>query len=96
MPIRFPFYPQLEAMDCGSACLRMIAKFHGKSYSLDFLREISHTGKEGVSLLDLSDAAELIGFKTLAVESNLSQLWEVIPKPCIINWGNNHFVVETF
>jgi len=93
MPRRFPFFPQLEAMDCGSACLRMIAKFHGRNYSLDFLREISHTGKEGVSLLDLSDAAELLGFKTLAVESNLSQLWEVIPKPCIINWGNNHFVV---
>jgi ATP-binding cassette subfamily B protein len=93
MPIRFPFYPQLEAMDCGSACLRMIARFHGRYYSLDFLREISHTGKDGVSLLELSDAAEFIGFKTLAVESNLTQLGEVIPKPCIINWGNNHFVV---
>ncbi len=93
MPRRFPFYPQLEAMDCGSACLRMIARFHGRNYSSDFLREICNTGKEGVSLLDLSDAAEIIGFKTLAVEADLAQLLEVIPKPCIINWGKNHFVV---
>lgn len=93
MPKRFPFYPQLEAMDCGSTCLRMVAKFYGRFYSLEYLREISNTGKDGVSLLDLSEAAELIGLKTLAVEADIFQLQDVIPKPCIINWGNNHFVV---
>lgn len=93
MPKRFPFYPQLEAMDCGSTCLRMIARFYGRSYSLEYLREISNTGKEGSSLLDLSEAAETIGLKTLAVEADFLQLQDVIPKPCIINWGNNHFVV---
>lgn len=93
MPKRFPFYPQLEAMDCGSTCLRMVAKFYGRFYSLEYLREISNTGKDGVSLLDLSEAAELIGLKTLAVEADIVQLLDVIPKPCIINWGNNHFVV---
>lgn len=93
MPRRFPFYPQLEAMDCGSTCLRMIAKFYGRYYSLEYLREISNTGKEGVSLLELSEAAELIGLKTLAVEADIIQLQDVIPKPCIITWGNNHFVV---
>jgi ATP-binding cassette subfamily B protein len=93
MPGRFPFYPQLEAMDCGAACLRMVAKFHGRNYSLEYLREICNTRKEGASLLDLSDAAELIGLKTLAVEADINQLLEVVPKPCIINWGYNHFVV---
>lgn len=56
-------------------------------------KEISNTGKDGVSLLDLSEAAEIIGLKTLAVEADIVQLQDVIPKPCIINWGNNHFVV---
>ena len=93
MSKRFPFYPQLEAMDCGSTCLRMIARFYGRNYSLEYLREIINTGKDGVSLLDLSEAAELIGLKTLAVEADIVQLQDVIPKPCIINWGNNHFVV---
>ena len=30
----FPHYLQLDAMDCGPSCLRMIAKYYGKSYSL--------------------------------------------------------------
>ena len=93
MPKWFPFYPQLEAMDCGSTCLRMVARFYGRFFSLEYLREISNTGKDGVSLLDLSEAAEIIGLKTLAVEADIIQLQDVIPKPCIINWGNNHFVI---
>jgi ABC-type bacteriocin/lantibiotic exporter with double-glycine peptidase domain len=44
----FPFFPQLDAMDCGATCLRMIAKFYGKSYSNQFLREKSFITREGV------------------------------------------------
>ena len=29
----FPHYRQLDAMDCGATCLRMIAKYYGKSYT---------------------------------------------------------------
>ena len=61
--ITFPFYKQLDAMDCGSSCLRMISKFYGKCYSLQYLRERSFITREGVSLLGISDAAESIGLK---------------------------------
>ncbi|MCE5345659.1 MAG: hypothetical protein LLG13_05115 [Bacteroidales bacterium] len=27
----FPFYKQLDSMDCGPSCLRMVAKFYGKA-----------------------------------------------------------------
>ena len=27
----FPHYRQLDAMDCGPTCLRMIAKYYGRS-----------------------------------------------------------------
>ena len=60
----FPHYKQLDKMDCGPACLRMIAKFYGKNYSLQTLREHSYISREGVSLMGLSDAAESIGFRT--------------------------------
>lgn len=30
--MKFPFYKQLDAMDCGPTCLRMIAKFYGKKF----------------------------------------------------------------
>ena len=57
----FPHYIQLDAMDCGPTCLRMIAKFYGKSYSLQTLRSRSFITREGVSMLGISDAAESIG-----------------------------------
>ncbi len=64
MAATFPHYPQHDAMDCGAACLRMIAKYHGKSYSAETLRKRSHITREGVSLLGISDAAESIGMPT--------------------------------
>ena len=60
----FPHYLQLDAMDCGPSCLRMIAKYYGKSYSLQTLRARSFITREGVSMLGISDAAESIGFRT--------------------------------
>ena len=59
----FPHYLQLDAMDCGPSCLRMIAKYYGKSYSLQTLRARSFITREGVSMLGISDAAESIGFR---------------------------------
>lgn len=60
----FPHYIQLDAMDCGSSCLRMIAKYYGRSYTLQNLSEKSYITREGVSMLGISDAAESIGFRT--------------------------------
>lgn len=37
----FPHYTQLDSMDCGPTCLRMVAKHYGRSYSLQTLREWS-------------------------------------------------------
>ena len=94
----FPFYEQLDSMDCGPTCLRMVAKHYGKSYALPFLREKCYIDKEGVSLKGISEAAELIGLRTLAVnlpitgkkdEASLS----VAPLPAIVHWENKHFVV---
>ena len=57
---RFPHYLQYDAMDCGPTCLRMIAKYYGKNYSLQTLRERSFITREGVSMLGICDAAESI------------------------------------
>lgn len=89
----FPFYRQLDQMDCGPTCLRMVAKHHGRSYSMRTLREKSEIGKEGVSLLGISQAAESIGFRTLAVRVPFARLAQDAPVPFIVHWGQNHFVV---
>ena len=88
----FPYYHQLDAMDCGPTCLRMVAKHYGKHYSLETLRQKSFIGREGVSMLGISIAAESIGFRTIGVHISFQQLCEA-PLPCIVHWKQNHFVV---
>jgi ATP-binding cassette subfamily B protein len=70
----FPHYTQPDAMDCGPTCLRMVAAYHGKHYSLPSLREKSHITREGVSLPGISDAAEAIGFRTMGVKISFGKL----------------------
>lgn len=91
--MRFPFYKQHDSTDCGPACLRSIADFYGKKYFLQRLRESCNIGKDGVSLLGISDAAEDIGFRTKMVKLSINALNESIILPCILHWRQNHFVV---
>lgn len=89
---KFPHYKQHDAMDCGPTCLRMIAAFYGRHYSLERLRLKSRITKEGVSLLGVSEAAESLGFRTMGVSISFEQLCEA-PLPCIVFWNQQHFVV---
>src|SRR5690554_1940215 len=89
---KFPHYQQPDAMDCGPTCLRIVAKYFGKHYNLDTLRNLTWKTREGVSLLTISDAAEKIGFRTQGVRITAGKLTE-IPLPAIIHWTQSHFVV---
>ena len=93
--MRFPFFKQLDAMDCGPTCLRMIARYYGRSYSLQQLRSLTYSTREGVSMLSLSDAAENLGFRSRGVRVTWEQLRDEVPLPCIIHWNQRHFVVVT-
>ncbi|PWK16673.1 ATP-binding cassette subfamily B protein [Arcicella aurantiaca] len=90
---KFPFYQQLDQMDCGPTCLRMIAKFHGRNLNLQKLRNASGFSREGVTLLGIAEAAESVGFRTLAVKVHFEKLVKDATLPCIIHWQQNHFVV---
>lgn len=90
---RFPIYTQHESTDCGPTCLRMIAAYYGKSYSLSTLREKCYISKNGVSLLGISEAAEQIGFHARGIRFNVKQLIEEFSSPCILHWNQKHFVV---
>ena len=98
MLLKFPFFQQRDAMDCGPTCLMMIAAFHGKRYPLPYLRELCHISKEGVSALGISTGAAQIGFRTMAVkipyasEEEQAFLLEA-PLPCVVYWNQSHFVV---
>ena len=89
----FQFYQQPDTMDCGPTCLRMVAKYHKHSISLQKIRKLSETTRSGSSLQGIADAAEKIGFRTLGVKINFQKLQEEAPLPSIVFWNQLHFVV---
>jgi ATP-binding cassette subfamily B protein len=89
---KFPHYPQPDSKDCGATCLKIIAKHYGKTLNIQTLRNLSETTREGSNLLNLSEAAESLGFRTLGVKLDLAKLQEA-PLPCILHWNANHYVV---
>ncbi|MBP1614275.1 MAG: peptidase transporter [Bacteroidetes bacterium] len=80
-------------MDCGPTCLRMIASYYSKEYSLEYIRGSSNISQIGTSLRGLIKSAELIGLKTQCVNIPLDVLLHKVTLPCIIHWENNHYCV---
>lgn len=89
----FSLFMQRDAMDCGPSCLAMIIKHYGKSVDIDRLRQLCSLGKDGVSLLGISKAAENIGFKTIGGCLSFGMLTCDVQLPCIAHWNQNHFIV---
>jgi ATP-binding cassette, subfamily B, bacterial len=89
----FPFVNQPDAMDCGPACLKMVAEFYKMSFSLESLRKKCYITREGVSFLGLSEAADSLGFRTLGVKIPFDMLNDNVPMPCIVHWRQRHFIV---
>ncbi len=86
------FFAQHDQMDCGPACLAMVASYYGKNFGLQYLRDKSFITREGVSLLGISEASKKIGFKEIAAKLKIEEL-DTDLFPCIIHWNQNHFVV---
>lgn len=87
------FTRQFDKMDCGPACIRMVASHYGKDYPLSYLRSLSHLTREGVSVAGIRDALEKIGADSASFEMTIEQLRTKCPLPAILHWEQNHFVV---
>ena len=87
------FTRQFDQMDCGPACIRMVASHYGKDYPLAYLRSLSHLTREGVSVAGIRHALKEIGAESASFEMSLEQLSEKCPMPAILHWEQNHFVV---
>jgi ATP-binding cassette subfamily B protein len=90
---KFPFFYQHDGMDCGPACLRMIAHAYGRRHSLQYLRELSNITRRGVNLQGIGDAAEAIGLRTMGIRTTFDKLSDKAPLPCIVHWRQVHFAV---
>lgn len=82
--------------DCGICCLLSIIRFYGGEVSKEYLRELTNTTKEGVTLYNLIEAAKKIGFDAIGVTGQIENI-DVNNLPCIshinVNKSLKHFVV---
>lgn len=90
---KFPHFFQAESKDCGPTCLKIVAKFYGKTISIQHLRDLSETTREGSNLNGLVKASEEIGFRSLPVKIDFKMLEKELPLPCIVHWDKTHYVV---
>lgn len=89
-----PVIRQVEASECGLACLAMIADFHGLAIDLSVLRRKFAVGLRGATMKSLMKTAATLGFETRALRLRLSELGDM-RMPTILHWDLNHYVVLT-
>lgn len=82
--------------DCGICCLLSIIRYYGGEVSKEYLRELTYTTKDGVSLYNLLEASKKIGFEAIGLTGNLEDI-DLNKLPCIVHFIINkrykHFVV---
>jgi hypothetical protein len=87
-----PVVLQMEATECGAACLAMVLAAHGRWITLEEAREQCGTSRDGVNAASLLTAAKNYGMHVKALKREPEQLAE-LPMPQILHWRFEHFVV---
>ncbi|MEE4000512.1 peptidase domain-containing ABC transporter [Tenacibaculum sp. FZY0031] len=90
--MKLKFINQLESNDCGPACLAMVTSAHGKNVSLKEAKKICEVTRMGVSVKDILNGGEKLGFQSHGLKLKEEDLSK-IPLPSILYWKQDHFVV---
>ncbi len=89
---RLPLVRQVEATECGLACLAMVAGYHGFVADLQILRRRFPISGQGTNLSTLIEIAGRLDLGSRALKVDLDALKQ-LQTPCILHWDLNHFVV---
>jgi ATP-binding cassette subfamily B protein len=87
---------QQDETDCGVACLLTLIRYYGGNISMERLRELSGTSKQGTTLLGLYQAAQSVGFDAEGCGADISALiahGEPVILHVVVNNQMEHFVV---
>ena len=90
---RVPVVMQLEALECGAACLAMVLAYYGKWLPLEQVRVDCGVSRDGSNARNILQAARGYGLDARGFKMELSAIRESGSFPCIIHWNFNHFVV---
>lgn len=87
-----PVIQQMEAVECGAACLTMVLGSFGKVMRLSEVRDVVGIGRDGTSVMALMQAARHFGLRGRAVKADIKDIGH-LPRASILHWEFNHFVV---
>lgn len=90
---KVPVIMQMEALECGAACLTMISAYYGLWIPLEQIRKDCGVSRDGSNAKNILKAARNYGFTAKGYRYEPTQLKEKGKFPCIIHWNFNHFVV---
>lgn len=89
---RVPVLQQMDATECGAACLAMLLNYYEYQTGVAEVRKRCGVGRDGLSALTIVKAARAYGLRARAI-SLLSADFRAVPLPAIIHWEFNHFLV---
>lgn len=91
---KISYVRQIAERDCGISCLSSIIKYYGGYVKREYLREITNTTREGVSLYSLKEGCTKLGIEAKAIQSDIKLLEKQVPFIAHILKDNfGHFVV---
>ena len=91
---RVPLVMQLEAVECGAACLTMLLAYYGKWLPIERVRKDCGVSRDGLRATNIVKAARGYGMKAGGFRyDSVESLKDDCEFPCIIHWNFNHFVV---
>ena len=90
---KVPMVMQLEALECGAACLTMILAYYRKWIPLEEVRKDCGVSRDGSNLKNIYLAAQSYGLEPHGYRMELDVVMHQVKYPCIIHWDFNHYVV---
>ena len=90
---RVPVIMQMEALECGAACLAMVLAYYGKWVPLEQVRLDCGVSRDGSNMKNVYLAARNYGLDSHGYRMEPEALRNSGSFPCIIHWNFNHFVV---
>ena len=90
---KVPVVMQLEALECGAACLTMILAYYDKWIPLEQIRSDCGVSRDGSNAKNILKAARYYGLNAKGYRYEIDSLKQNGTFPAIIHWGFNHFVV---
>jgi ATP-binding cassette subfamily B protein len=89
---KVPEILQINAVECGAACLAMILSYYGRTTGISELHQHANPGRDGLSALSIAQTARHYGLKVRTISLAVND-FRFIPLPAIVYWEFNHYLV---